>query len=306
MRNRIISILAGTAAVLTASASAFAADMGVKAPPPTPSPVYNWTGWYAGVNIGASFGTVKTDFNTPITVQSTVGAASGGFTFPIAGSDTWYPASVIGGGQVGYNWQFSPLLVMGLEADFQGADAKHNNTFTGNYSSGLGGLPPEFFVNGQPVTAIGSITLNYQTKIEWFGTVRGRVGYLWGNGAVLTYVTGGLAYGKVDLEGTNTVTGQQSNTPFTISVTQAFGHSQVNAGWVVGTGTEGKLLIPGWTYKIEGLYMDLGALDVTGASVSTTSAPFNSATNTLAAGPITTHTRFTDAIIRAGLNYQFH
>jgi hypothetical protein len=46
------------------------------------------------------------------------------------------------------------------------------------------------------------------------------------------------------------------------SVSQAFGHSQINTGcWVVGFGTEGKLLVPGWTYKIESLYMDLGTLD---------------------------------------------
>ena len=43
------------------------------------------------------------------------------------------------------------------------------------------------------------------------------------------------------------------------SVTHAIGHSQVNTGWMVGFGTEGKLLIPGWTYKIESLYVDLGS-----------------------------------------------
>ena len=40
-------------------------------------------------------------------------------------------------------------------------------------------------------TATGS----YTTQIDWFGTVRARIGYLWGDGAVLTYVTGGLACG---------------------------------------------------------------------------------------------------------------
>jgi outer membrane immunogenic protein len=44
--------------------SAFAADIGVKAPlAPPPAPVYNWTGWYVGVNAGASFGTADTDFH---------------------------------------------------------------------------------------------------------------------------------------------------------------------------------------------------------------------------------------------------
>src|SRR5262249_54240130 len=40
--------------------SALAADMAVKGPPAAPAPVYNWTGWYVGVNAGASFGDAKT------------------------------------------------------------------------------------------------------------------------------------------------------------------------------------------------------------------------------------------------------
>jgi outer membrane immunogenic protein len=93
---------------------------------------------------------------------------------------------------------------------------------------------------------------------------------------VLTYVTGGLAYGEVKINGTNTVSGfahidQQGSFTGNFAVSQAFGHSQVNTGWVVGFGTEGKLLIPGWTYKIESLYMDLGTLDTT--SVTSASSP---------------------------------
>jgi outer membrane immunogenic protein len=85
---------------------------------------------------------------------------------------------------------------------------------------------------------------------------------------VFSYVTGGLAYGKVDLEGTNSVTSFccaiGAPVTFSFSPSQAFGHSQVNTGWVVGYGTEGKLLIPGWTLKAEYLYVDLGHLDATG------------------------------------------
>jgi hypothetical protein len=47
------------------------------------------------------------------------------------------------------------------------------------------------------------------------------------------------------------------------SVARATGHSQVNTGWTVDSGADGKLLIPGWTYKIEYLYVDLGSLDDT-------------------------------------------
>ena len=152
----------------------------------------------------------------------------------------------------------------------------------------------------------GSSVLDYQTKIDWFGTARVRAGYLFGDGAVLTYLTGGLAYGEVEINGTSALSGAFVG-PF--SFTQAIAHSQVNTGWVVGSGTEGKLLIPGWTYKIEYLYMDLGHLDATvsGASVAgTASVGGFSATATSTAGPFTTHSHFTDNILRVGLNYQFH
>ncbi|MGB6999041.1 MAG: hypothetical protein WBD96_15920, partial [Pseudolabrys sp.] len=77
------------------------------------------TGWYVGVNAGASFGRAKTDFNVDsFTAANIINHVNlPGF----AGSDTESPSGFIGGGQIGYNWQYSPLIVVGLEADFQGA-----------------------------------------------------------------------------------------------------------------------------------------------------------------------------------------
>jgi outer membrane immunogenic protein len=246
------------ATVALVATPAFAAP-----PAPAPAPVYNWTGWYVGGNVGANFGTDKTDFNAaPVTVESCFKLQClFNETSGLAGSDTVYPGGFVGGGEVGYNWQLSPIWVVGLEADFQGIDNKESGTLTNNFSVTV--VPgPGFFA------FTGSTVLDYHTQIDWFGTVRGRIGYLWGDGAVLTYVTGGLAYGEVKINGTSAVSGTGMDflgnvSPF--SNTQAFGQSQVNTGWVVGTGTEGKLLIPGWTYKIEGLYMDLGTLDAAGS-----------------------------------------
>jgi opacity protein-like surface antigen len=115
------------------------------------------------------------------------------------------------------------------------------------------------------------------------------------------YVTGGLAYGKVGFDATSTVSGAVSpcglgTCPF--STSHAIAHSQVNTGWVVGTGTEGKLLIPGWTYKIESLYVDLGSDPTTDAC--------NVCSSATSGGLISGHAHFTDVILRAGLNYQFH
>jgi outer membrane immunogenic protein len=124
MTKRITSFFALTTFVLALSGSAFAADIAVKAPPSAPAPVYSWTGWYAGVNAGASFGSVKTDFSAAPIASTAVGVTTTSITFPgaggFAGSDREDPSGFIGGGQIGYNWQYSPLIVVGLEADFQG------------------------------------------------------------------------------------------------------------------------------------------------------------------------------------------
>jgi hypothetical protein len=108
-------------------------------------------------------------------------------------------------------------------------------------------------------------------------------------------------HGRVDLQGTSTVSGivhaEATIPPF--SITHVIGHSHVNTGWTVGYGTEGKLLIPGWTLKAEYLYVDLGTLDDNDPPPPTT-------ISVLGGGQTFTHTHFTDNIIRVGLNYQFH
>src|SRR5215831_18035399 len=67
MRDKLISGLAGAAFILSASGSGFAADLPrkapVKAPPPPPAPVYSWTGFYVGVNVGYSWGRSNNDWN---------------------------------------------------------------------------------------------------------------------------------------------------------------------------------------------------------------------------------------------------
>jgi outer membrane immunogenic protein len=298
--NKLATAIAAIALIGT---PAFAADIAVKAPSPAPAPVYNWTGWYVGVNAGASMGTVKTDFNAaPVTVATNFTATP--FNIPgFAGSNTESPDGFIGGGQIGYNYQLSPIWVVGFEADFQGALEKDSNTLSNAFSSSAGCD----IGSGLTCTATGSTVLNYATKIEWFGTVRLRAGYVWGNGEVFSYVTGGLAYGKVDLEGTSTVSGVTSSAGVTsglpaFSITHAIGHSNVNTGWTLGYGTEGRLTgMPGWTWRVEGYYMDLGHLNDTDQVICLTCAITN-----VTGGQTITNTHFTDWILRGGLSYQFH
>jgi outer membrane immunogenic protein len=106
MKKLLVSSIAALGLIGT---PAFAADMAVKAPPPTPAPVYNWTGWYVGVNAGGSIGRDRT-------TQSIENVTVGSFTMS--------PAGFIGGGQIGYNYQFAPHWVVGVEGDIQGASQK--------------------------------------------------------------------------------------------------------------------------------------------------------------------------------------
>src|SRR5262249_7736379 len=91
------------------AAPAIAADMArpvLKAPPP--APVWNWTGFYIGGNVG-------------YLVEHDQGTST--FTQPGADPFTPEPNSVaqtswVGGGQIGYNWQVAPWWVIGVEADW--------------------------------------------------------------------------------------------------------------------------------------------------------------------------------------------
>jgi len=85
---------------------ALAADMAVKAPPPTPAPVSSWTGWYVGANVGGHWGTDK------ITTTTDAGGGfgpDGAAAIDAASPISLRPEGVIGGVQAGYNWQVKYL-----------------------------------------------------------------------------------------------------------------------------------------------------------------------------------------------------
>src|SRR4051794_31664935 len=187
-------ILTGIALLGTA-AGAQAADMAVKAPylKAPAAMVYGWTGFYVGVNAGVGIGRDYTRLVIPAgpTFEASYLNAHGGLV----------------GGQVGYNYQvpnsFFGSLVFGVEADFQGTGMRDSYTCLITCTlPGAGGLAAQF-----------------NQKLDWFGTVRGRVGIA--TGPVLTYVTAGWAYGNVKTTLTETV-----------GTTAAFSSNQNRGGWV--------------------------------------------------------------------------
>jgi len=219
------------------TATASAADMAVKAHPgPLPVDVgYNWSGWYVGVNGGWAW-----DNSTGRLVSFTTAPPLSDFTAAVTagGTPRFLNANHeggFGGGQVGYNWQMSNWLV-GLEADIQGADIGRTSTIV---FPGGGGIVPSVSTG--------------RDHLDWFGTVRGRIGITTNN--FLFYGTGGFAFGGVHTSVSNVFT------PVTGGAF-AGSSSDTRFGWAAGAGIEWGFA-PNWSVKGEYLHVDLGSSNVT-------------------------------------------
>jgi outer membrane immunogenic protein len=103
----IRNLIAALGVLSLSSAGAMAADLAYKAPPPPAPPPPSWTGFYIGVNGGASWATAANAINL------------GGLGVGIAGTLPLYSQGLNGylaGGQIGYNYQSGKFLV-GVEGD---------------------------------------------------------------------------------------------------------------------------------------------------------------------------------------------
>jgi outer membrane immunogenic protein len=259
---------------LMSGGAALAADLPAapaptyKAPPPVVAP--SWTGFYVGVNGGLSVGHNRTTDTTVLP----------GITNPVFGADSVAraPFGGIVGGQVGWNWQAAPSWLLGIEADMQWS----GQTDTACVSACL------------PQAVNGSLLgLTDDQKLTWFGTARGRVGWIAPNGT-LWYATGGAAWGRV--EQTLTLTGTAGFFPTGLSSTASFSHDRV--GWTVGGGAETPLG-GGWSAKAEYLFVDLGSVSNTFVS------PLGLALLPATAQATNSSVRIQDHIVRFGLNYRF-
>jgi outer membrane immunogenic protein len=256
-------IVLATALVALGSASALAADL----PPrgynkaPAMAAATNWSGLYIGGNVGYGWGNGNTDF----TFLPAAAAESANATL-----DT-KPEGVIGGAQIGYNWQMGSL-VTGLEADIQGAGIK-------------GTAAPSQIIATDGGANVPGDFLSSNERLSWFGTVRGRLGVTV-TPDLLLYATGGLAYGHVDASANAHFTNSTNPLDFPGSV------SKTRAGWAAGAGTEW-MFARNWSAKLEYLYVDLGSQSAIG----------NSSVDPLFKVGYTWHTK--ENIVRAGVNYHF-
>jgi outer membrane immunogenic protein len=159
----------------------------------------------------------------------------------------------IGGLQAGYNWQ-TGNLVLGIESDVQ--------------------------ISGQKGSASGSnagVTLTETDKVSWFGTTRLRAGFAadrW-----FFYGTGGLAYGRIKIDGVATGL-----------LTGAYSASNTKTGWTGGAGVEAAIDNK-WSWKLEYLYASFSGFSNTYVF---TGVPV-----------VVMYPRINENIVRAGLNYRF-
>ncbi|TDX65962.1 outer membrane immunogenic protein [Methylosinus sp. sav-2] len=141
--------------VLAASAGAApAADLPYMKPSfafEAPPPAFTWTGLYGGLNAGGAVGE---------------GVGAGAYADKS-------PSGVVGGGQLGFNYQLSPRFVIGAENDFQASSLK----------------------------ARDDSPYHRDATLPWFGTARGRVGFALTEPRLLIYGTGGMAFGEPKIAG---------------------------------------------------------------------------------------------------------
>jgi outer membrane immunogenic protein len=253
-------ILLASAAAIAIAAPAFAADLPAAAPvlmkAPAYVPGYSWTGFYIGANLGGGFSTASDTASLLI--------ASGAIVLGPTNTSTRL-SGVIGGGQLGYNWQ-AGRFVFGLEADFDGS----GETGSSNFFSPL-----------------GTTTTSHQEK--WFSTVRGRVGMTadrW-----LFYVTGGVAF--------ENLAHNTTFTPIGLGTVPIIGETVTRTGYTVGGGVE-TALWGNWSGGVEYLYIDTGNFN-TGGTPSTAflGLPGNAGVT------VADTQRFQNNVIRAKLNLRF-
>jgi outer membrane immunogenic protein len=219
MRRFIAAALASTALAMPAMAADLAPY--VKSPVVVP---WTWTGVYFGGDVGGAWSDNTSTWSTPTTfgVSPTSGNTGG--------------SAFAGGFYAGYNYQFMPSFVAGIEADWTGMRA--TGAYNQPWTATAGGIIPN-----------SSAAMN--SEVEWAATLRGRLGYLiWPN--LMLYGTGGGAWGKI----------QYSSAVFNNGIGYGAGaqFNNTSSGWVAGGGLEWAPFTGfGLLFRVEYLYYDFSS-----------------------------------------------
>jgi outer membrane immunogenic protein len=173
MRKHLLTLLAGTAGIMLAASAASAADLPARTMAPAAPfvaavPVFTWTGFYVGAQVGYGWNANDNDFSAP------VGYTVGGVPFTGFGGDEG--DGFLAGVHAGYNVQFGSFVV-GVEGDIEGVFGDDDDDFNG-VIVGPGGVPVAYAIPSN--------------SIDWQGSIRARAGFAFDR--ALVYATGGFAF----------------------------------------------------------------------------------------------------------------
>lgn len=210
----------------TALGLALAGGSAVQAADVSAPPAYDWSGAYIGLNAGAAWN--DTDINNNLVSKAAQADAS-------IHDFTADQTAFTGGAMVGYNYQIDQL-VLGAEADFNYLGFSQEDT-------------RKFVIVSEGRS--NDITDRISFDANWFGTVRGRLGFAIDN--LLLYGTGGLAYGHISLD--HSFVGERPDQTIRLDGSA----DSVNWGWTLGAGAE--YGFDRWSLGVEYLYADLGTAD---------------------------------------------
>jgi outer membrane immunogenic protein len=261
-------------AAIVCSAPVWAADLSTPAPapyykaPPVMAPVSTWEGFYAGGHVGYGWDPANASFNPGTFATSVLGPLGGPFVLtgaspPVALSVA--PKGWLGGLQLGYNWQRG-MFVYGGEADI-------------SWSSLKGSTSAPFSVTGTEGGDLANFTGNVglQETIDYFGTLRGRLGWT-PTESLLLYGTGGLAWAHVktgfNVFGISAPAGTFTPTQLAALQSAAASSSDIRWGYAAGGGLEW-MVVRDWSVKAEYLYVGLSGTDqlvIPGGTANSTSS----------------------------------
>ncbi len=194
-------ILLSTVALVALAGQAFAADLPARKEAPVyvaPPPIFSWTGFYGGLDIGGSWG------NANLWIPTAFGSFSHN-----ASND-----GVIGGGFIGYNYQVNNFVI-GLQGEFDGTgngnsryltpDGSFQSSFQQNWIASLDGRlgyamdRTLFYVLGGVAWDQASVSLTNYNILGTFNASRSndRTGYDFGGGVEYAFTnnwTGRIEY----------------------------------------------------------------------------------------------------------------
>lgn len=230
------SIICGAVTACAFISSTYAANLPVKAPPATqPLQTSTWTGFYLGGQVGYGWDSTTDTIVTPTEAFVT------GTVLP-----AHTPSGALGGFYGGYNYQFDPHFLAGIDADYSWADLQGGDIVAFS-NTGVAGGRTHF-------SAVG---------VNSLATVTGRLGYLVNND-LLFFGKGGWAWSSMSGHGStiNSTTG---------ALTGTNSSSDTPDGYTVGAGAEWALAAH-WSTKLEYDYVKFNTSTVVQTDISAAGA----------------------------------